>query len=282
MILAMPSPLSLETPINELYKYRMARLGQATSHKLATSLAALANKTKGREATVEDLLAYLPMRYEDRSNLKTIHDLEDGMEASLELYAKVAGGYQVGKTRAYERKPKLFIFEVSATDKRQSGKPVVVWWFVSGTHARDIIDYYTKRLTRGARFITFGKWEWDPRRGTFALRLSKPGDELEMLPPVDGASDYESLTTKDIASEGGDDNDPALASIHVGRRVPVYRKLGDLPSKRLREVIHAVLESLSDKDFKETFPAELRQRQKLISRASAFRQIHFPPEDVRA
>ena len=280
MIVAMPPPLSLETPVNELYQYRMARLGQATSQKLAASLAALANRTKGRAASVEDLLSYLPMRYEDRSNLKTIRDLEDGMEASLELYAKVAGGYQVGKTRAYDRKPKLFIFEVSATDKRQSGKPVVIWWFVSGTHARDIIDYYTKRLTRGARFITFGKWEWDSRRGTYALKLTKPGDELEMLPSAGGMSHHETLTTEDSASEAGDQNDPALASIHVGRRVPIYRKLGDLPSKRLREVIHALLESLSDRDFKETFPAELRQRQKLISRATAFRQIHFPPEDA--
>ena len=90
----MPPPLSLETPVKELYKYRVARLGQATSQKLAASLAGFASRTKAVEATVEDLLSYLPMRYEDRSNLTTIHDLEDGMEASLELYAKVAGGYQ--------------------------------------------------------------------------------------------------------------------------------------------------------------------------------------------
>src|SRR5437763_1820166 len=34
---------------------------------------------------------------------------------------------------------------------------------------------------RGARFVAFGRWEWDARRNTFALRLNKP-DELEMLP----------------------------------------------------------------------------------------------------
>ena len=117
------------------------------------------------------------------------------MEASLELYAKVAGGYQVGKNRGYG-KPKLYIFEVSATDKRQSGRPVMVWWFVSGPHARDIINYYMKRLTRGARFITFGKWEWDKRRGTFALRLHKPGDELEMLPGLNGANEEVSDTDR--------------------------------------------------------------------------------------
>jgi len=180
----MRPPLNLETPINELYKYRIARLGQATSQNLAASLARFGNRKTANAATVEDLLWYLPMRYEDRSNLTTIRDLKDGMEASLELFPKIAGGYQVGKNRA-QGKPKLFIFQVTATDKLKSGRPVVVWWFVSGTHARDIIDYYTKRLTRGARFITFGKWEWDERRGTFALRLHKPADELEMLPVLE-------------------------------------------------------------------------------------------------
>src|SRR4026207_1039112 len=173
----MPPPLNLETPINELHKHGIARLGQATSQKLAASLSRVGNRKTAGTATVEDLLWYLPMRYEDRSNLTTIRDLEDGMEASLELFAKGAGGDQVGKNRGYG-KPKLYIFEVSATDRRNSGRPVVVWWFVSGSHARDIVNYYMKRLQRGARFITFGKWEWDQRRGTFALRLHKPGDEL--------------------------------------------------------------------------------------------------------
>lgn len=273
----MPIALTLETPINELHKHGIARLGQATSQKLAASLSRLGNRKIAAETTVEDLLCYLPMRYEDRSNLTTIRDLQDGMEASLELYAKVAGGYQVGKNRGYG-KPKLYIFEVSATDKRQSGRPVMVWWFVSGPHARDIINYYMKRLTRGARFITFGKWEWDKRRGTFALRLHKPGDELEMLPGLNGANEETTGTDLPHQADSEEADDPALAAIHVGRRVPIYRKLGDLSSKRLREVVHAVLETIPAKEFRETLPGELRQRQKLIDRLTAFREIHFPPE----
>jgi ATP-dependent DNA helicase RecG len=272
----MRPPLNLETPISELYKYGIARLGQATSQNLSASLARFSNRTTASAMTVEDLLCYLPMRYEDRSNLTTIRDLKDGMEASLELFAKVAGGYQVGKNRAHEGKPKLYIFQVTATDKRQ-GRPVVVWWFVSGSHARDIIDYYMKRLKRGARFITFGKWELDERRGTFALRLQKPADELEMLPPLEGG-------LVDLTGENEDDadeaDDPRFAAVHAGRRVPVYRKLGDLPSKRLREIIHAVLETIPVKEIKETLPAELRQRQKLLGRAIALREVHFPPDEA--
>ncbi len=273
----MRPPLTLETPISELYKYGIARLGQATSQSLSAGLARFSNRTTASAVTVEDLLCYLPMRYEDRSNLTTIRDLKDGMEASLELFAKVAGGYQVGKTRAYEGKPKLYIFQVTATDKRQ-GKPVVVWWFVSGPHARDIIDYYMKRLKRGARFITFGKWELDKRRGTFALRLQKPADELEMLPAL------ENNGLNALADENGDDadeaEDPRFAAVHAGRRVPVYRKLGDLSSKRLREIIHALLEAIPCKEIKETLPAEMRQREKLIGRATALREVHFPADDA--
>src|SRR6266498_3658256 len=177
----MPEPITLDTRIDELYKYNIARLGETLSRKLAQALASYAGKKSAGEANVEDLLSYLPMRYEDRSNLARIRDLQEGMEASLELYAKLAGGYQVGKKRGYGQ-PKLFIFEVTATDKEKTGRPVVVWWFVSGAHAHDIVNYYTKRFTRGARFITFGRWEWDKRRATFSLKLNKPADELEMLP----------------------------------------------------------------------------------------------------
>ncbi|MFZ0061992.1 MAG: ATP-dependent DNA helicase RecG, partial [Pyrinomonadaceae bacterium] len=186
-------------------------------------------------------------------------------------------GYQVGKHRA-QGKPKLYIFQVTATDKLKSGRPVVVWWFVSGTHARDIIDYYTKRLTRGARFITFGKWEWDERRGTFALRLHKPADELEMLPVLE--NDDVVGTASENKSDTEELDDPSFAAIHVGRRVPIYRKLGDLSSKRLREIIHDLLESIPGKEIKETLPAELRQRQKLIGRAAALREVHFPAEEA--
>jgi ATP-dependent DNA helicase RecG len=62
--------------------------------------------------------------------------------------------------------------------------------------------------------------------------------------------------------------------------VPVYRKLGEFNSKRVREIVHAVLSLLTDKTIEETLPADLRHRAKLIGRAQALREIHFPPPDV--
>src|SRR6266550_3906673 len=264
----MPAAFSLSTPVDDLYKYRLARFGQTLSHKLALALKAHFGKKSSAEVTVEDLLAYLPMRYEDRSHPARIRDLAENIEASLELEVKVAGGYQVRNRRSFGRS-RLFIFEVTATDPERTGRPVVVWWFVSGAHAYDIVTYYTKRFQQGARFMTFGVWTWDKRRATYSLHLNKPADELEMLSPHGNDDD------KDEEAY-----DPKLAAIHVGRCVPIYRKLGDFSSKRLREIVHATLAVLPDAAIPETLPAELLRRHKLINHSVALRAIHFPTDDM--
>jgi len=262
----MPAPFSLSTPVDDLYQYRLARFGPTLSHKLALALKSHFGKKTVTEVTVEDLLAYLPMRYEDRSRPARIRDLTEGMQASLELEVKVAGGYQVRNRRSFARSG-LFIFEVTATDPERTGRPVVVWWFISGAHARDIVTYHAKRFQQGTRFMTFGAWTWDKRRATYALHLNKPAEELEMLSPVENEAKDE------------DAYDPKLAAIHVGRRVPIYRKLGDFSSKRLREIVHATIALLPDAAIPETLPAELRRRQKLVNRNVALRMIHFPAAD---
>ncbi|MDT7603088.1 MAG: ATP-dependent helicase RecG [Acidobacteriota bacterium] len=314
--------LTPDTPVLHLSKFAVPRFGQPSARRLALAVAAATGKHDAGEATVEDLLNYLPMRYEDRSNLARVADLRDGTEASLELYVRVAGGFQVGKNRG-AKAPPLFIFEITASDAERTAKPIVVWWFVSGRQAARIVAYHRQKFTRGARFIAYGKWELDARRNTFALRLNKP-DELEMLPGTgavpehallrlaeEGRGEDEDAKTgagsnggatartgnveeragidENDAVEGGaesveneedESGDPTLAAIHVGRRVPVYRKLGEFRTKRLRELMHAVLARLSDEAITETLPADLIARQKLISRAEALRRIHFPTEDV--
>jgi ATP-dependent DNA helicase RecG len=271
----MPSAISLTTPVEDLHKHKIARLGPNLARKLAAAVAAHANKRQSIEATVEDLLTYLPMRYEDRSHLAKINDLEDGTEASLELQVKHAGGYEVRNRQAFS-KSRLFIFEVSGVDvDNKTGRQVVVWWFVSGRHAYDVIQFYTKKLSRGTRFITFGQWEWDKKRGTYSLRLHRPADELETLV----SSETDNVDSTNPENVEANISDPSLAAIHVGRRVPVYRKLGDFNSKRVREIIHAVLAKLDDKEIPETLPAELRQKSRLVPRAQALREIHFPPKD---
>jgi ATP-dependent DNA helicase RecG len=273
MISPMPGAISLNTPIEDLHSFKIARLGQILSHKLAKALAAQTHKKNSAAVTVEDLLNYFPMRYEDRSRPALIKDLQEGVEASLELTVTKTNGYAVRNQRGYGR-PQLYIFEVYGIDGPMTGREVIVWWFVSGRRAYDIVKYYTAKLTRGTRFITFGRWEWEARRTTFKLRLNNAADELEiLLPPAEEAGD-------DLEQSEENQPDPSLAAIHVGRRVPVYRKLGEFNSKRVREIVHAVLALLNDKAIEETLPADLRHRAALIGRAQALREIHFPPADV--
>jgi len=273
MIPPMPGAISLNTPIEDLHSFKIARLGPILSQKLAKALATQTHKKNSADVTVEDLLNYFPMRYEDRSHPALIKDLHDGVEASLDLTVTKTNGYAVRNPRGYGR-AQLYIFEVYGIDGPMTGREVIVWWFVSGRRAYDIVKYYNAKLTRGTRFITFGRWEWEGRRTTFKLRLNSAADELEILSPPS------ETPTDDLEQSEENQPDPSLAAIHVGRRVPVYRKLGEFNSKRVREIVHAVLSLLNNKAIEETLPPDLRHRAKLIGRAQALREIHFPPPDV--
>lgn len=302
--------LTLTTPVLALAEAGINRFAAGSARKLALALATANAKRDASEATVEDLLNYLPMRYEDRSNLARISDLTDGTEAALELYVRVAGGFQVGKNRG-PKAPPLYVFEITASDPERTGKPVVVWWFVSGRQANRIVSYNRQRFAQGTRFVAYGMWEWDSRRNTWGLRLGKP-DELEILPaPAEGWTlpehalirlaedagtdhadaaphnpnnsatiDEDADDEADEISSADDAGDPRLAAIHTGRRVPVYRKLGEFQTKRLREIMYAVFERLDDASIEENLPADLVARQNIIDRATALRRIHFPADDA--
>jgi RecG-like helicase len=67
--------VSLTTPLIELHQYEIAGLSSAMSRKLAMAASNFAYKNDLAEVTVEDLLSYFPMRYEDRSNFMQIDQL---------------------------------------------------------------------------------------------------------------------------------------------------------------------------------------------------------------
>ncbi len=285
--------VSLTTPLIELHKYEIANLSGIMSRKLAMAIAGYAYKNDISEATIEDLLNYFPMRYEDRSNFIQIDELLTDTEASVELYVRVSGGFKVGKNRS-PKAPPLYIFEITAGDAERTRKPVVVWWFISGKTAHRVINYYQSRFSRGTRFVAYGKWEWDGRKNTFALRLTKP-DELEILPSEDDYNEFGLLKNlsnaesaesaeKDYSNQDDelleDTENPEFAMIHSGRHVPVYRKLGQFQTKRLREIVYAVLDNLDISLVDDKLPPDLIERQKLVSRFQAIKEIHFPPEDA--
>src|SRR4051812_8941435 len=106
--------IGFETPILELAIYRELRLSAAMAQKLAAALCSISQKDDISRVTVEDLLNYLPTRYEDRSNLVQIDELEEDMQAAVEITVKVAGAFPVGKNRSPRRSP-LYMFEISGS-----------------------------------------------------------------------------------------------------------------------------------------------------------------------
>lgn len=268
--------LKLDTPVIELHRHGIAKLTSATSRKLAVSLASHAATAIVDDVTIEDLLNYFPARYEDRSHFLSIDKLADGLEAAVEIFVRNAVGTRVGRSRD-PRKPPLYLFEITGGDAERRLQPVIIKWFVSGKNAKQILEWYEDRFKRGTRFVAYGRWETD-NRGTLTLKLAKP-EELEILPPKEGAlfEAHDKTGGNDEPEE--DISDPTLATIHTGR-VPIYRKLGNFQTKRLREIIHAVLKTIDRASIVDDLPRDLLERQNLVSLGTALDEIHFPPDDV--
>jgi ATP-dependent DNA helicase RecG len=108
-------------------------------------------ETKGL-LTVEDLLSYVPFRYEDRSNMKTIAQLAPGEMATVVAEVRTA------RVAGFRRR-NLGLFEASFTD---SSRAVLrAKWF----HG----EYLAKTLEPGRRLALFGKVEFDSYTGELAM-----------------------------------------------------------------------------------------------------------------
>jgi len=122
-------------------------------------------------ATVEDMLAYVPFRYEDRSNMKTIAQLAPGEMATVIAEVRSA------KLSGFKRR-NLGMFEARFSDASRA--VLVGKWFHGG--------YLANVLVEGMKVALFGKVEFDGYSG-----------EVQMLHP-----EFE------ILSGEGEDGEAAL------------------------------------------------------------------------
>ena len=157
--------------------------------KLAELLAA-----KGIQ-TLDDLLHYLPFRYEDRLNPKGIAELRAGEMATVIAEVRTSGLF---RTR------RMPIFQMTAGQGRTRLKCI---WF-NATYLRD-------KFKPGQIVALYGKVEEDYRGGE--LQLTQP--QFEIIGEADNASD--SAEQK------------LAASLEIGRIVPYLRvrrtRPADLP-----------------------------------------------------
>jgi RecG-like helicase len=111
--------LTLETPIIELHRpWPFLVVGTLTAKKWAVEIASITARRDPAAATVEDLLHYVPMRYEDRSNLARLSDLKEGVTASVEVAVRTGGILPL--------RGRLKLYELSATDGERLVR--AFWW----------------------------------------------------------------------------------------------------------------------------------------------------------
>ncbi len=108
---------------------------------------------------------------------------------------------------------------------------------------------YLRRVYQvGTRLVLYGQVKPDPyTRG--ALVMMNP--ECEILE---------------------EENEPSL---HSGRVVPIYRKLADLRTRTLRQIIYALISNLPP-DIPDVLPAYLARQLRLLPKPKAMQQLHFP------
>ena len=189
--------------------------------------------------TVEDLLYYLPFRYEDRLNPRGIGELKPGEMATV--IAEVRNS-AVFRTRA------MPIFEMVAGQGRATLKCI---WF-HGEYLRD-------KFKPGQLLALYGKVEegWKGR----GLQIRQP--QFEILD--DGQREV-----------NGEEHEPA-ESLEVGRIVPIYESAAGqkLTSRWFRRVVFGAIQNLSP-EIPDGLPPELCRRLALMDRRKAFEQVHFP------
>jgi ATP-dependent DNA helicase RecG len=214
--------------------------------------------------TVEDLLYYLPFRYEDRINPRTIAELRAGEMASVIAEVRASGLFRTRKAPIFQ----VTFAQPGFGDMPPTGRsfartvPTLTGKWFHGTYLKD-------KFKPGQMVALYGKVEQD-EWGRGGLGIINPqfeilSDEDETQPPLSG---------KGAAPEI---KDAAKGSLEIGRIVPIYESAGKgkLTSRWFRRVIHAALENLNP-EIPDAIPEAIKEHMSLISRRDALWKTHFP------
>ena len=190
-------------------------------------------------ATVDDLLHYLPFRYEDRLNPRGIAELRAGEMATVIAEVRNAGLF---RTR------RMPIFQLTVG---QGGSRLRCIFFNA--------TYLQGKFEPGQLIALYGKVEEDPRN-----------HELQIVQPQ-----FEILG--DAAEDGTGAEKKAAESLEVGRIVPIYESAGQgrLTSRWFRRIIRTALENLNP-NLPESIPTAVRTHLGLISPRQALWKVHWP------
>jgi ATP-dependent DNA helicase RecG len=196
--------------------------------------------TKGIH-TVDDLLHYLPFRYEDRLNPRGIAELRAGEMATVIGEVRNSGLF---RTR------RMPIFQLTVGQGRARLRCL---WFNA--------TYLQEKFKPGQMIALYGKVEEDQR-----------SRELQIVQPQ-----FEILGDATDGGENGGAEKKAAESLEIGRIVPIYESVGQgrLTPRWFRRVIRTALDNLTP-ELPDPIPRSVRAHLGLISPRQALWNVHWP------
>src|ERR1700730_824639 len=186
--------------------------------------------------TLDDLLHYLPFRYEDRIHFSNIRDI------------KPEGIYTI---RAMGGRAAIYNLLVQDPTGQLPCK-----FFHGG--------YLEGRLKQGQLLVLHGKAEVDKMR---PARIEMGNPQIELLSSVDHSAAAHEADKSATQEE--------IDSTEVGRIAPIYEAIGTFGSRSIRRTIYTALQTL-DPRMPDVLPEDLRARLGYPARFQALAQTHFP------
>lgn len=190
--------------------------------------------------TARDLLFYFPKRHIDYSSRTFIRDLKEAADSTIIGVIK--------SVSAYNSKKNLGIISVTVSD--ETG--VIKLSFFYAKANRFMLERYKSQFVKGSNIIVSGRAKRDKYSGLFTI--DKP--EYQVL-----SGEFE-----------GNNN------LNLARIVPVYHLAEGLSIKTLRRAINNVLD-MYEPVIENVIPQDIIQRNNLLGRNIALRQIHFPQSE---
>lgn len=190
--------------------------------------------------TAKDLMFYFPKRHIDYSSRTLIRNLKEGQDCTVIGEIKSISAYNTAKG--------LGIVSLSVTD----GTGLVKLNFFYAKASKYLLERYKSQFIRGSNIIISGKAKIDKFSGIFTI--DRP--EYQVL-----SGDFEEKS-----------------SLNIGRIVPVYQLVEGLNIKFLRRAIFNALEKYLDA-IPEVIPDAIKERNNLLDRKTALKQIHFPENE---
>jgi ATP-dependent DNA helicase RecG len=199
--------------------------------------------------TVDDLLHRFPIRYEDRRQLRPLASLSPGETAA-------SAGRVTRATLRRTRRPGFTLFELQLRD--ESGIARALWF--NQRFLRDVFRV-------GQQVVLYGKVEATSEGPQF----TNPQYEILEDPSRHEGPSEHAMPEQRVPL------DHAQVSLHYGRIVPIYERIGTLTPRVQRTLVAQALDRWSPAGS-ETFTDLLGARLRLPDLREAVRFAHYPPD----